>query len=78
MLRDMWFLRPKPSDYSDKCKDLWLSLFSREITSCKSNRSRHMMLVETYYSTQMTDGCKWWGFRCKRFPRVKFGQLGET
>ena len=37
-----------------------------------------MMLVETYYSTQMTDGCKWWGFRCKRFPRVKFGHIGET
>ena len=26
----------------------------------------------------MTDGCKWWGFRCKRFPRVKFGHIGET
>ena len=22
--------------------------------------------------------CKWWGYRCKRFPRGKFGQLGET
>ena len=22
--------------------------------------------------------CKWWGFRCKRFPRGKFGLQGET
>ena len=22
--------------------------------------------------------CKWWGYRCKRFPRVKFGHIGET
>ena len=22
--------------------------------------------------------CKWWGFRCKRFPRGKFGHIGET
>ena len=36
-----------------------MSLFSREITSCKSK-------------------CKWWGVRCKRFPRVKFGHIGET
>ena len=40
----MWFYCPKPSDYSDKCKDLWLSLFSSEITSCKSNRSRDMIV----------------------------------
>ena len=47
----MWFLCPKPSDYSDNSKDLWLSLFSREITSCKSNRSRDMTLEEPYYCT---------------------------
>ena len=22
--------------------------------------------------------CKWWGYRCKRFPRGKFGHIGET
>ena len=30
-------------------------------------------LVETYYCTHKTDGWKWWGYRCKRFPRGKFG-----